>query len=294
MALRNQPYIPLYVQDYLTDEKLNACSSASQGIYIKIMCVLHKSDPYGTILLKQKDKQNSSTIKDFACKFAKLLPFKDSEIESALTELIDEGVMTLDGDILFQKRMVRDNELSNKRACAGSKGGKSRIQDGDLLKQKDKQNQSKTPSKIQATSENEYEYENEVVTKTTKKDINIFFEELWKLYPLKKGKAKIKDSQKEKLFYIGIDELARAIKRYDGEVTDKTYLQHGSTFFNGGYIDYIDANYQEKPKPSAKPNANPFKDKLKELMQDEQDRSNGGNVGYQGGLSKLLQKPDGD
>lgn len=40
--------------------------------------------------------------------------------------------------------------------------------------------------------------------------------------------------------------------------------------------------------------ANPFKDKLKELMQDEQDRSNGGNVGYQGGLSKLLQKPDGD
>ena len=35
MALRNQPYIPLYVQDFLTDEKLNQCSPASQGIYIK-------------------------------------------------------------------------------------------------------------------------------------------------------------------------------------------------------------------------------------------------------------------
>ena len=40
-------------------------------------------------------------------------------IRSALLELIDEGVLTLDGDVLFQKRMVRDGELSDKRALAG-------------------------------------------------------------------------------------------------------------------------------------------------------------------------------
>lgn len=39
---------------------------------------------------------------------------------------------------------------------------------------------------------------------------------------------------------------------------------------------------------------NPFKDKLKEMVEDECERSNGCNVGYQGGLSKLLQEPDGD
>jgi uncharacterized protein YdaU (DUF1376 family) len=47
---------------------------------------------------------------------------------------------------------------------------------------------------------------------------------------------------------------------------------------------------REKEKPSG----NPFKDKLKEMIQDEQSRDNSPHVGYQGGLSKLLQEPDGD
>jgi len=55
MALRDQPYLPLYVQDIMTDEKLNECSAASHGIYIKgIMCLMHKSETYGKIMLKHK------------------------------------------------------------------------------------------------------------------------------------------------------------------------------------------------------------------------------------------------
>lgn len=123
MALRDQPYLPLYIQDYLTDEKLNECSAASQGVYIKILCVLHKSDEYGKILLKQNDKQTSKQTKNFALKFARHITFPTDAIESALDELLENGVMTLDGDILFQKRMVRDNEISLKRSECGKKGG---------------------------------------------------------------------------------------------------------------------------------------------------------------------------
>ena len=123
MALRDQPYLPLYVQDYLTDEKLNMCSLSTQGVYIKIMCLLHKSDTYGGILLKQKDKQNSSTILNFASKFAKLLPISLLEITNAITELLDEKVLTIEGDFLFQKRMVKDNEISEKRSYSGRYGG---------------------------------------------------------------------------------------------------------------------------------------------------------------------------
>ncbi len=54
MALRNQPYLPLFVQDYLTDEKLNECSAQSQGVYIKIMCLMHKSETYGKNFAKAK------------------------------------------------------------------------------------------------------------------------------------------------------------------------------------------------------------------------------------------------
>ena len=150
MALRNQPYIPLYVQDYLTDEKLNECSPATQGVYIKLLCVLHKMDEYGTILLKQNDKQTSNQIKNFACKFAKQIAFSVEIIESALNELIANGVMTITGDILFQKRMVKDNGISVVRAKAGKKGGEKTQFAYKFAK-----------AKPQANPENENENENE-------------------------------------------------------------------------------------------------------------------------------------
>lgn len=123
MALRDQPYLPLYVQDFLTDEKLIECSAAATGIYIKIMCIMHKSDEYGTILLKEKDKISQSVCYNFANKLTKFLPYSDNEINIALQELISEGVLFISGDKLIQKRMVRDNEISIKRSEAGSKGG---------------------------------------------------------------------------------------------------------------------------------------------------------------------------
>ena len=45
MALRDQPYLPLYIHDIMVDEKLNECCAATHGIYIKgLMCLMHKSN----------------------------------------------------------------------------------------------------------------------------------------------------------------------------------------------------------------------------------------------------------
>lgn len=125
MALRDQPYIPLYVQDFLTDEKLNECSAMATGVYIKIMCVLHKSDPYGKFLLKQKYKQTDQQILNFANSLVKHLSFDTTTIQSALKELLAEGCLKIDGDYLIQKRMVSDGEISIKRSYAGKKGAAS-------------------------------------------------------------------------------------------------------------------------------------------------------------------------
>lgn len=161
MALRDQPYLPLYVQDYLTDEKLNMCSLSTQGVYIKIMCLFHKSDTYGGILLKQKDKQNSSTTLNFALKIAKLLPIPLQDINDAIGELLDEKVLTIDGDFMFQKRMIKDNEISIKRADSGKKGG---IKSQSKNKPNKDQNASNfAPAKNEAKHEYENEYENEIV-----------------------------------------------------------------------------------------------------------------------------------
>lgn len=80
-----------------------------------------------------------------------------------------------------------------------------------------------------------------------KKEANELFEQLWKAYPSKKGKAQVSDTAKARLLKIGHDEMMRAIDRYlhDFEKdSDWRKLQNGSTFFNSGYVDYLDANYK--------------------------------------------------
>ncbi len=50
----------------------------------------------------------------------------------------------------------------------------------------------------------------------------------------------------EEMYEIGYEELRRAIDRYQKELQkDKDWRkpQNGSTFFNSGYVDYLDANY---------------------------------------------------
>lgn len=125
MALRDQPYLPLYIQDFMTDEKLIECSASTTGVYIRIMCLMHKSEEYGTILLKQKYKQNTKQSLNFALQLAKSLPYNLLEIEESIDELLSEKVLELNGDILTQKRMIKDNEISIKRSNSGSIGGKT-------------------------------------------------------------------------------------------------------------------------------------------------------------------------
>ena len=86
-------------------------------------------------------------------------------------------------------------------------------------------------------------------------DASALFEELWKLYPVKKGKGQISIAAKQRLLKVGHDEMIRAIDRYKSELEkDKDWRrpQNGSTFFNSGYVDYLDANYE----PSKRNNSN--------------------------------------
>jgi uncharacterized phage protein (TIGR02220 family) len=125
MATRDQPYIPLMVKDWLTDEKLTECAASSYGVYSVLMCRMHKSKEYGTILLQQKDQQTNDQIENFAVKLQKVMPFPMLVIYDALTELILEDVIQFDEKKgkLSQKRMIKDNNISLARSNAGSKGG---------------------------------------------------------------------------------------------------------------------------------------------------------------------------
>lgn len=66
------------------------------------------------------------------------------------------------------------------------------------------------------------------------------------MYPNKKGKGQVSDAQKKRLLAIGEDRLVKAIERYSLELQKDAGWrnpQYGSTFFNSGYVDYLDENY---------------------------------------------------
>ena len=156
MALRNQPYFPLYTQDFISDEKLRECSAASVGVYIFLMCVFHKSERYGAVSLKPKDKKSGDPVDDFSVKLSKHLPFDHETIKDAIGELLDTGVLSMEGDTLFQKRMVHDGAISDIRATARKgKGAKTGCNDfdADFVG-------TKSATKSEQNSENEDEDEN--------------------------------------------------------------------------------------------------------------------------------------
>ncbi len=81
------------------------------------------------------------------------------------------------------------------------------------------------------------------------------FGKLWPLYPVKKGRGQVSLSAKKRLLEVGFDEMSRAMDRYKAELEkDSSWRkpQNGSTFFNSGYIDYLDANYVPDEKTAVK------------------------------------------
>ena len=122
----------------------------------------------------------------------------------------------------------------------------------DVYQSCDKQNDTRatherqTNDKLTTTIEEKKEIKKGRNNNTLcKADAFALFERLWQLYPCKKGKGQVSDAKKMRLLDIGFDEMSRAIERYMAELKKDDWRkpQNGSTFFNSGYVDYLDANY---------------------------------------------------
>ncbi len=278
MSRREQPYIPLYVQDFLTDEKLNECSAESTGVYIRLMCLMHKSHEYGVILLKQKDKQNpkqnASNVTDFANKLVKHMPYDVATIERSLHELLEEEVIYIDGDRLCQKRMIKDGEISSLRASAGSKGGKKKAQKKEFA------NSFATDfaiAKSQATVEIENEYENENenevknktdITTDDKKILEDRFDIFWSLYPRKVGKGQAKKmwfkiSPSEELYKKILSAVEEAKNCRQWKTDGGQYIPYPSTWLNQERWedDYADENKRGEDSENEKCQGNIYRRK---------------------------------
>ena len=116
-SLRTSPYFPLEVDAFVSDEKLNECSASANGVYIRVLCLMHKSDEYGRIALK-----GASSVTEIASRLSRHLPYPVEVIADGLRELLGTGVLYTDGGFLCQKRMVKDGQLSEIRSRNGRLG----------------------------------------------------------------------------------------------------------------------------------------------------------------------------
>ena len=128
---------------------------------------------------------------------------------------------------------------------------KSNVSEADIDKEEDKDKKDKDLDKEKDKDKKTNNVQNEL----KKADANALFEKLWKLYRVKKGKGQVSDTAKMRLLKIGEEELLRAIERYNTELEKDSGWrrpQNGSTFFNSGYVDYLDANYVPSEKQKKK------------------------------------------
>ena len=101
-------------------------------------------------------------------------------------------------------------------------------------------------SREKSLKESKVKESKELINNVQMADANALFERLWKQYPNKRGKGRISDAKKKKLAEIGEEKIKRAIDRYLADLARDEWRkpQNGSTFFNSGYIDYLDENYE--------------------------------------------------
>lgn len=96
------PWMKFYPSDWQSDPMLRCCSIAARGLWVEMMCLMHKAEPYGSLLVNgtRVDKR----------KLAILVGITEKECSALLLEIEGSGVFSRDEDgTIYSRRMRRDH-----------------------------------------------------------------------------------------------------------------------------------------------------------------------------------------
>jgi hypothetical protein len=147
--MTKRPAFQFYPGDWLRDTGLRSCSAAARGLWMDILCFMHEGSPYGYL------KVNHKVI--LAPNLARMCGLTLQETQGCLAELAEAGVFETDEEgVIFSRRMIRDEELRNKRAACGHLGGNPTLKDnpkvGVCLSTEVKQKPTPSSSSSSSTS----------------------------------------------------------------------------------------------------------------------------------------------
>lgn len=230
--------------DMFNNRKIKYLRSLPEGnniilIWIMLLTLAGKCNAGGMIFLTENVPYTKKMLSDE-------LHFDENIVTLAINALEKLGMISF-----YNEQMVISSWEEHQNIQ-----GLERIREQNRLRQaryranyntiEEKENSNVTHN-VTVTQSNATE-KNKNKNRIDKENISIvqdFFESIWNLYPNKRGKGQVKDTQKKKLYDIGFEEMKRAINRYKDDLQIETWRkpQNGSTFFNSGYVDYLDKNY---------------------------------------------------
>lgn len=93
-------------KDWDADEGLKMCCFAAQGLWMRLLCIMHKANPIGHLLVNGRSPNPRQIVA--------LCGGNEKEIRQLLDELEENGVFSRNDDgVIFSRRMVRDAVASD-------------------------------------------------------------------------------------------------------------------------------------------------------------------------------------
>ncbi len=111
-----RPSFQFYPMDWLTDPALCACSFEAQGVWMRLLCVMHQCDPYGHLSTNGKPMKPEEIRRH-------LPGFSLQKVRKTMEELEKNGVFSLTAEgVIYSRRMVADEAVRMRCSAGGSKG----------------------------------------------------------------------------------------------------------------------------------------------------------------------------
>lgn len=242
-----QPSFQFYPGDWKRDAGVQSLSFEERGVWFEMMLLMFESAERGKLVFGSGTPMPEDAV-------ARSLGLDRQRYVQILRKLLDYGVASKDEKtgIIFCRRMVRDTELSRKRAECGKLGGNPNLLNQNSSKREAKSNQNgkqnPTPSSSSSISLKKEKNKKE-------KELEDAAERIWKAYPKKDGKQEgIKAILKRLHEGLSEDYLLARVKAYcvccKGK--DKSYVKNAQGWFN--QARYLDASLDNPaPPPESQP-----------------------------------------
>lgn len=247
--------------DIFDDEKILLIESLPDSyamitVWFKLLCLAGKQNNSGVFMMGKIAYTEKMLATIFRMKESTVTMALRTFEEFGMVEIID-GVITLPNWGKHQNLDQMENRKEFMRNYMKEYRAKQKaLTAGENSKVYSKPNSK--PNVRQADKDIEREEERDVNNNkcASKAQIDSFFDSIWNLYPVKKGKGQVSNTKRKVLYNIGFDEIERAVERYLAELkkdADWRKPQNGSTFFNSGYVDYLDKNFIADRQTAAEP-----------------------------------------